>query len=166
LNALLIFPITSYTQQESQYAQYTVNTMLINPAYAGGRGRFAVLALYKNQWTGIREAPVTISLSIDSPLGRTGRSGIGVEFFKDEFGPSIQSKMAGNFSYIIPINQSIYFGFGIKAGFQDFYIDENKLAIYHYDGMVMEFRRELNPIIGAGGYIYGEKWYIGFSAPN
>lgn len=169
LYGLLFFGLLNFSmqaQQDSQYAQYLINTMTINPAYAGAQGRLTVLGLYRNQWTGMEGAPKTLNLSVDSPIGFTGRMGTGVEFTKDQIGPSDQSVFAANFSYILPVSRTLHFDFGIKAGIQSLRIDEERLNIYDYHNLDMDFRNRIMPMIGAGAYLYGSQWYIAVSTPN
>ena len=46
-------------QQDPQYSQYMLNTMIINPAFAGSRGVSSVGILHRSQWMGLDGAPTT-----------------------------------------------------------------------------------------------------------
>lgn len=154
-----------YAQQESQYSQYTYNTMRINPAYAGARGRLSVLGVYCNQWQGMKGAPETINFSVSSPLGEIGQMGGGIEFTNDRIGASQQNTIAGNFSYILPF-ENVYVSFGIKAGATSLTIDERKLNIYDEQNLSIDMSSRFMPTFGVGTYIYGQSWYVGLSTPN
>lgn len=155
-----------YAQQESQYTQYTYNTMSINPAYAGGRGRLSVLALYRNQWVGIDGAPQTLNVSGHSPLGNDGRVGVGAEFTNDKIGPTSFNIAAGNFSYVIPFSDDFQFSFGVKAGVINLNLDADKLNVYDQVGLDLGITNQMMPIFGVGTYFYGKNWYVGVSTPN
>lgn len=166
LIGILLCSESFYAQQESQYTQYTYNTMSINPAYTGGRGRLSVLALYRNQWVGIDGAPETLNISGHTPLGQTGRVGVGAEFTADKIGPTTSNIAAGNFSYVIPVSDEFQFSFGVKAGVIDFNLDPDKLNIYDQQGLDLGNTNRLMPILGIGSYFYGKSWYVGLSTPN
>lgn len=164
--ALMTSKTSLYAQQEAQYTQYIYNTMSFNPAYTGARGRLNVLGLYRNQWSGINGAPETFNLSIDSPVGRTGQVGIGAEFISDQIGPSKQSTVAGNFSYVIPFDNGFHLDFGIKAGMTTLDIDPGKLNIYDSSNVFLDLTNRTMPIFGVGAYLYARTWYLGISTPN
>ncbi len=153
-------------QQDSQYTQYIYNTMSINPAYTGGRGRLSVLAVYRQQWTGIPGAPQTLNVSAHSPVGKLGRIGLGVEFTSDKIGPASRTKMAGNFSYLIDFNRQFYISFGLKAGGRNLSLDPQKLHIYDEHNLSLKPRDTWEPLIGIGLYFYTKSWYLGLSTPN
>ncbi len=155
-----------YGQQESQYTQYMYNTMSFNPAYTAARGRLSILALYRNQWSGIEGAPKTFNLSIDGPAGRTDQVGLGAEFISDEIGPSKQSTIAANMSYVIPFENGFHLDFGIKGGVSMLKVDPNKLNIYDPNVPSFRLNNHTMPVFGVGAYFYMRDWYLGFSIPN
>lgn len=163
---ILSLPATTYGQQASEYTQYMYNTMSFNPAYTAARGRLSVLTLYRNQWSGIEGAPKTFNLSIDGPAGRTDQVGLGAEFISDEIGPSKQSTIAGNFSYVIPFENGFHLDFGIKGGVSMLKVDPNKLNIYDPNIPSFRLNNHTMPVLGVGAYFYMRDWYLGFSVPN
>ncbi|MFT4849690.1 MAG: type IX secretion system PorP/SprF family membrane protein, partial [Sediminicola sp.] len=48
-------------QQDPQYTQYMYNMNVVNPAYAGSKESLSITALYRNQWAGFDDAPVTFT---------------------------------------------------------------------------------------------------------
>ncbi|WP_370576682.1 PorP/SprF family type IX secretion system membrane protein, partial [Myroides sp. WP-1] len=82
LGLLACFSHPMQAQQDPQYTNYMYNHGNINPAYAGSREGLAVFGLYRTQWVGLEGAPKTATLSVDSPLGRSGL-GLGVNFTND-----------------------------------------------------------------------------------
>lgn len=153
-------------QQESQYTQYIYNTMTINPAFTGGRGRLSTMALYRNQWVGLEGAPQTLNIAAHSPLPSEQRVGLGVEFNHDKIGPATTNIVAGNFSYVIPISNEFQWSFGVKAGVTNLNLDPNKLNIYDENNLDLNINDRMMPIFGMGTYIYGKNWYLGLSTPN
>jgi len=162
----IFFYTDFYAQQESQYTQYIYNTMSINPAYTGGRGRLSMMALYRNQWVGLDGAPQTLNISGHSPLGSEARVGVGAEFSNDKIGPATTNIVAGNFSYVIPFGDKFHWSFGVKAGVTNLNLDPNKLNIYDQNNLDLKLNDQMMPMLGIGTYLYGRNWYLGISTPN
>lgn len=154
-------------QQDAQYTQYMHNTIVINPAYAGSRNVLSFNGTHRSQWQGLEGAPKTQTLSIHSPMSE--KVGLGLSIVRDEIGPAIESYVAGDFSYTLPLNNgNTMFSFGMKAGFHTLNVDFNKLVIYNPtdDLLHNNINNKISPIIGVGAYVYDEKWYVGISSPN
>ncbi|MCX2679308.1 type IX secretion system membrane protein PorP/SprF [Galbibacter sp. EGI 63066] len=155
---------TATAQQYPQYTQYMYNTMVLNSGYAGAN-RLEVGLLHRSQWTGLDGAPSIQSLTIG---GRGGeRIGLGFTLVNDNIGPSNQLDMNGVFSYSIPISYNTRLSFGMNVGIDILNVDWSKGE--YADPNDPNFNENLNnlrPIIGAGTYLYSDKWYLGLSTPN
>lgn len=152
-------------QQDPQYTQYMYNMNVVNPAYAGSKESISFTALYRNQWSGFDGAPVTYTFSAHGPA--TDRVGLGLSAIKDELGPISETNVYADFSYTLPLGETLKLALGLKAG-----------ATFHDVGLVdLELQDENDPFfsqdinstypnIGAGAFLYGENFYLGFSVPN
>ena len=92
-----------HAQLEPLYDQYLLNTLSINPAYAGSREALSVTLLHRNQWTGFEGSPKTISLAMHAPM-RNEKVGLGLLAVSDQRGISSSGIMTGNFAYRIEIS--------------------------------------------------------------
>jgi type IX secretion system PorP/SprF family membrane protein len=141
------------------------NTISFNPAYAGTRNVLSLNILHRSQWIGIEGAPTTQTFSLNFPIGKN--LGLGVSFYNDKIGPSSETIFSIDFSYQLQVSDETTFSFGIKGGVNNFNVDFNKLNIQ--DPTDLPFNNNINqfsPIIGVGGYLYTDKWYVGISSPN
>ena len=154
-----------YAQQDSQYTQYMYNTTSVNPAYAGTRGSLNIIGLYRNQWVGLDGAPETINFSLNSPIGIRG-VGLGLGFTSDKLGPSTESLVTADFSYSLQIANNLKISFGIKGGLSLFDLDPNKLMIFDPNDYNLTRENSTAPVVGAGFYLYADRWYLGVSTPN
>lgn len=152
-------------QQDSQYSQYMYNTMSMNPGYSGSRGSLSMIALYRNQWVGLDGAPETLNFGMHSPIGIQG-IGLGLGFTSDKIGPSSESIITADFSYTINFRRDLKLAFGIKGGYSLLDLDPNKLLIYDPNDYDLSQKSYASPTIGAGFYLYTNKWYLGLSTPN
>ncbi|NKI28432.1 type IX secretion system membrane protein PorP/SprF [Arenibacter sp. 6A1] len=156
-------------QQDAQYTQYMYNTLAVNPAYAGSRGVFSVVALHRSQWVGLDGAPKTQTLDINSPV--SNRVGLGLSVVHDEIGNGTNQDtyFDAAFSYSIPTSTTGKLAFGLKAGGHFLNIDYNKLRNYNPNVAPSEnnhIDKKFSPNIGAGVYYYTNRFYAGISVPN
>lgn len=164
---VVFYTITSHAQQDAQYTQYMYNTIVVNPAYAGSRHAMSVFAMHRTQWVGLDGAPVTNSLSINTPFNES-KVGLGLSFVNDKIGPSVENNIAVDFSYTIPVNYDYKLSFGLKASANLLDVDFTKLDYYPGSNPIFEnnIDNKFSPNIGVGFYLHSDNSYIGISAPN
>ncbi len=169
LFGILLMSVVSNAQQEAQYTQYMYNTANINPAYAGSRGCLSVLAMHRTQWVGLEGAPVTNTVTINTPLGFNERLGLGVSFVNDRLGPSDENSISIDLSYAIPTSEKFKLAFGIKGTANFFNVDFNKLKTFNQNDPLQKNRENIDnrfyPNVGAGVFWYSHRTYVGFSIP-
>jgi type IX secretion system PorP/SprF family membrane protein len=155
-----------YAQQDAQYTQYMYNTIVVNPAYAGSRDVMSVFALHRTQWVGLDGAPVTNSVSINTPINNSN-VGLGVSIVNDRIGPSDENNIAVDISYFIPTSERYKLSFGIKATANLLNVDFTKLHIYNPSDprYADNIDNKFSPNIGAGIYIHSDNTYFGLSVP-
>jgi type IX secretion system PorP/SprF family membrane protein len=162
---LLFTAFTGFAQQDAQYTQYMYNTININPAYAGSRGAMSIFAMHRTQWVGLDGAPVTNVASINTPLNNNNL-GLGVSFINDKIGPTNETTISADFSYTIPMSETLKLSFGVKATANLFNLDISKLNPSQPDPSIQNIDNEFSPNIGAGLYLHSDKGYVGISIPN
>ncbi|MDO8335238.1 MAG: type IX secretion system membrane protein PorP/SprF, partial [Candidatus Saccharibacteria bacterium] len=126
LFALMFTGVLTYAQQDAQFTQYMYNTINVNPAYAGSRGALSMFALHRTQWVGLDGAPVTNTVSINTPLNLSNL-GLGVSLINDKIGPTTENAISADLSYTIQTSETWKLSFGIKATANLFDLDASKL---------------------------------------
>ncbi len=155
-------------QQDILVSQYMFNPLLLNPAYAGSKEYMMATLLYRTQWTGWGKGhPETAIATLHGPLGLKPL-GWGLTLSHDHIGITDRTDAYASFAYHLKVAEKLKLGVGIKAG-GDFFTYNNKDAIY-WDPNDQAFTENKNsgfqPNIGAGAYLYSEKWYLGLSVPT
>ena len=170
LLVLLVVFLTSKlrAQQDPQFTHYMYNMSVINPAYATDNADVINLGgLYRAQWVGIKGAPTTQTFFAHKPLSK--RVEIGVSVVHDEIGNVVkENNIFADFAYVIPLNETTKLSFGLKAGVTLFNTDFNGF-VYTDPSIDPAFQNNISqtfPNIGAGTYLFGSNYYVGFSAPN
>jgi type IX secretion system PorP/SprF family membrane protein len=156
--------VLSYAQQDAQFTQYMYNTINVNPAYAGSRGALSMFALHRTQWVGLDGAPVTNTVSINTPLNNSNL-GLGVSLINDKIGPTTENSISADLSYTIQTSETWKLSFGVKATANLFDLDATKLTNVVPDPSLQNYSK-FSPNIGAGIYLHSDKAYVGFSVPN
>jgi len=165
LFALMFTGVVSYAQQDAQFTQYMYNTINVNPAYAGSRGALSMFALHRTQWVGLDGAPVTNTVSVNTPLNGSNL-GLGVSLINDKIGPTTENAISADLSYTIPTSETWKLSFGMKATANLFDLDASKLNPVNAADPSLQNYSKFSPNIGAGIYLHSDKAYVGFSVPN
>ncbi len=165
LFALMFTGVLSYAQQDAQFTQYMYNTININPAYAGSRGALSMFALHRTQWVGLDGAPVTNTVSINTPLNASNL-GLGISLVNDKIGPTTENAISADLSYSIQTSETWKLSFGIKATANLFDLDASKLNPVDATDPSLQNYSKFSPNIGAGAYWHSDKAYVGLSVPN
>lgn len=165
----VLISFQAFGQQDSQYTQYMYNTMSVNPAYAGSRGKLSAAILYRSQWIGIKGAPETQTFNVHSPIDEN--LGLGLSVVNDNIGNGTVSEtnIDLNLSYTIAVGEKQKMSFGLKAGGHILNINPTKLAGYQNFSEETDFQgidHKFSPNIGAGVYYHTQKFYAGISVPN
>jgi type IX secretion system PorP/SprF family membrane protein len=170
LLVLLVVFLTSklHAQQDPQFTHYMYNMSVINPAYATDNADVINLGgLYRAQWVGIKGAPTTQTFFAHKPLSK--RVEMGISVVHDEIGNVVrENNIFADFAYVIPLNESVKLSFGLKAGVTLFNTDFNGF-VYTDPTIDPAFQDNISktfPNIGAGTYLFGSNYYVGFSTPN
>jgi len=167
-NIFFFICLMSFAQQNSQFSQYMYNTMSINPAYAGTREIFSAIGVYRNQWVGIDGAPETFSFAAHAPIGGRSLANFGLDASSDRIGVSTQKSITVNFSYILPIGgkENTRLSWGVKGGLENLDININQLQVADINDPALYNASEFSPVVGIGGFLYTDNWYLGLSTPN
>ena len=161
----MVTGVLSYAQQDAQFTQYMYNTINVNPAYAGSRGALSMFAMHRTQWVGLDGAPVTNTVSLNTPLNESNL-GLGVSIINDEIGPTTENTISADLSYTIPTSETWKLSIGIKATANFFDLDATKLNPVDAADPSLQNYTSFSPNIGAGIYWHSDNAYLGFSIPN
>lgn len=163
--AFCLVTVTIYGQQRPQYTQYMYNTQTLNPGYTGTQGKLAASILYRSQWVGIDGSPETQSFSAHGLV--RDRIGVGLTLLNDNLGATNNFEVNANFAYHVKTGAATTLSFGLNAGLDILNVDYTKGNFQNeLDPTFQENLNEMRPIVGAGIFYYGEKWYMGASSNN
>jgi type IX secretion system PorP/SprF family membrane protein len=157
-------------QDEATFNHYTINPVLVNPAFTGNDDKYHVFGHYRTQWTGFPNAPQTYALSINGPLA--DKVGIGAMLVSEKFG--LTNRLRGQLSYAYHYKnekQGFQAGFGFSTEFHRTSIDNSVLTNGFYEAVDggVEAAIKNTTIFDAtvGGYVVlNKKITIHVASPN
>lgn len=165
---LVIAAKASFAQQDPMYTQYVFNTQTINPAYAGTWESLGFMALTRQQWVGWEGTPQTYTFSIQSPL-KNEKVALGLNVISDKLGHEKRFGVFGDYSYMVRVSEQSNLRMGIKGGLTSYSNNLQEYTLYPgvndplFQG---EIDNKLMPNFGVGAFLYGQKYYLGFSVPK
>lgn len=154
-------------QQRPQYTQYIFNNYLVNPAISGIENYTDIKIGYRQQWTGINDAPKTSfvsahwklgddylwrnSLSLpgndDDPMSRNymqnytsspSHHGMGVIAVLDEAGPISRLDASLTYAYHLQMNDQLNLSVGVAAGITRIGLDINALEFQNQSDQAVQ----------------------------
>lgn len=164
-----------FAQQTPVFANYSYNTVVINPAHAGYYEDTDVTFMNTGFFNTVEGSPKSMGLTVNAPL-RSKHMGLAAGIATDEIGVTTASSFFGAYSYKIFFDSEYGQGrwwaydpnilsFGISAGGTLYNEDLLSLGIENDP----EFQRNINafvPTIGVGLLYNKDHIYAGISAPN
>lgn len=158
-----------YGQMDPILTQYMFNMQPINPAYAGMWEKIGFSTLVRKQWAGINRSPLTQVISFHTPT-KNEKVGLGLNVVNDRFGLENKLSIFGDYAYELALTPQNRLRLGLKYGFMNY---KNPLSQYKLDPnneYDQAFAEDVDlvflPNFGVGGFLYGERFYVGLSIPR
>lgn len=166
---LLFVAVNCAAQQDAQYSQYIFNGIYINPAYAGYRERININASYRNQWTGIEDAPRSFSLAADALLPNE-RVGLSLILNAEQLGAQKNMAAFANYAYRLPLNEegTTKLALGIGLGVRQSSLNGDMLKPKDVgDNFIPSGTvKQILPDMNAGIFFSTPNMYLGASVNN
>ena len=160
----MMLSMVGYSQQDPIYTQYMFNELQVNPGYAGSRGVPAAVLLYRNQWTQLDGAPVTVTGSVHAPIEGTSFAG-GLNFMSDKLGVTRRNGFQLVGSYQLNLSSGSL-RLGLQTGLQFMSEDLNLLNIQNDQQFNSGGVKKAAPTFGYGAYYSNDRYYVGYSIPS
>jgi type IX secretion system PorP/SprF family membrane protein len=150
--ATMLFSHTLFAQLNPLGAQYFQNRYLANPAMAGIAEGARLNVGYRSQWNSIPGAPQNTSVTGDF---RSGKVGVGINFYKDQAGLLNRSKFVASYAYHLPLNdEEKQIHFGLSLGFQRERLNTDAIVGSQNDQTAMNFNDRETIFDGDFGLAY------------
>lgn len=158
-------------QQMTLQSQYMINKFSINPAFAGTQEGMPVHLSMRRQWYGIKEAPASQYLSMNTSI--IDGIGVGANIYNEVAGPTRRTGISIGTAYNLQLGgfgqNSSELSFGINLMLNQFALDKTKLETYLPDDPTINaaYGSQLLPDAGFGVYYHNsDKYFASVSATN
>lgn len=153
------------------FTQYLAdNDFVVSPTYAGIGDNLKIRANGLTQWVGIKNAPDNQSIYADVRIA--DRTGVGVSFYNDRNGNTIQSGGKISFAHhlVLDYYSKLYLSFGISYNLNNFRIDidnfQTTIQNPIIDPFVTDDRRTSNNNFDVGTLLRYKGAFLSFNANN
>lgn len=167
---LLLFTVMVKAQQYSPRTHFYENSLAYNPAISGTEEEIPIRLNFRQQWTGLEDAPYSQALSAHAFAGRN--VGLGLVLYNDVAGPSrntgMQASMARHFALDKESKRWLSFGLSMLLYQYKFDVERLKTDVPN-DPAVLALAKQnsrLTPDMSAGVYVNDDNGFVGLSCMN
>lgn len=189
-----VFPIWAKAQIKPQFTQYIYDAYLINPALTGIEDYTDLRLGFRDQWTGIPDAPKTFFFSIQTPIGNKNNHqtptsfsqnpegitwdenlehlsphhGLGIIALGDKSGPFTQINLEISYAYHLPLSNRTSLAVGFSARVFDLGLNVANLNVPNTSVMdpALKNSNRFYPDLNLGVWLYTSRYFIGSSLYN
>ena len=153
------------TKHYTPVNMYMMNTLLINPGYAGTKEAMSGSLMYGMSWVGMPGAGTLTAMSFDSPINwLKGRVALGGLATSSTYGVNTNTNIYGYYNYRIPIGQG-KLGLGLRAGVNNYSRNLTRADFRETDPLQVDESRWF-PNFGLGVFWFTADYYVGLSIPD
>ena len=134
---LLVFgtACAARAQKDPLFFQQSAHRILVNPATTGKGGDVNTALTLRQQWVGF-QGPTTTAMYTNCFV-RGIRSGFGLRWINDKFGPQQTNNIKFNYAYFIPFEEIAFLSFGIGMGVMNNTYSELGFFARDFDDLVL-----------------------------
>jgi len=181
-------------QIKPQFTQYIYNGLLLNPAITGIEDYTDLRFGFRDQWTGIQDAPKTFFFTVQTPLGNKNthqtptsfsqslegitneenleylspHHGIGFIAIGDKYGPFTQLNVDISYAYHIPLSNRTSLALGFSGGIYEVGLNTQSLVLP--SGILadpsVKSNNRIFPDLNLGLFLYNRRYFLGASISN
>ncbi len=165
IGALLLLSGGLFAQQEGVITNYMYHMNAYNPAYVGVDGETVVTTSFRQQWTGIKDAPSAEVVSFGTLIGNN--LGIGISVYNRRTFVENQTFTGIDFSYKLQMSEGTDLYLGLKAGGNFYSVNTSGLETYSVmaDPNISTISN-FSPNVGLGALLKNGKWYASLAVPR
>ena len=103
-------------QQDPKFSQNMFLSPYFNPGAVGSSDKICFLAAFRNQWTGLPDAPITTTFTAHMPFNLLGRKhGIGINLMNDNLAFNNDFLFSASYAFRIDVGKG-NLGIGVNVG--------------------------------------------------
>lgn len=158
-----------YAQDEAIFNHYTISPILVNPAAAGFNETYQLQFNTRAAWTGFADAPKTVAVRYNGPIGRT--FGLGIGILTESAAQLSRTQLHLDYAFRVSLNDDLKGAFGFFTRFERVGVDNGVTAANFYqagDALLEDLlngKGEFDAALGLMG-TYRENTFFGLTVNN
>lgn len=154
--------LSSNAQQQYVFTNFMLNDYYYNPAIAGSRDVSLANLVYRNQWAGFDDAPVSLMGNFYGSVKNEGQHGYGVSLISDKTGLTQNTGFYVNYAYHVKLNETIKLGLGVKPGYMQYRVRlyDAQLADEGDDVLTGNILSANAIDLSSGFHLYSDKFFV------
>ncbi len=155
-------------QNEALVTHYQVAPILVNPAYAGFKGTHQLFFNARTQWIAFPDAPKTVGVQYNGPIGNT--FGLGVGVMTESAARLTNFRVRLNYAFRFNLEETVKLSVGFSTEYKQMRLGNNILtqAIYDFDDIIngaVDGRQLFDASFGVFG-TFNDRTFVGLSFAN
>ncbi len=165
--AILGLKAALFSQELPQLNTYMFNQFIYNPASGGMyETDFNCNLTTKLQWAGVNGAPLTSFAWADHRFRKNSMSA-GLYMAYNRIGPNQFTEVAGNYTYILRLNNKWKLSFGLRAGYTSYTYGLSASDKVWEPGDQYAIAYQVDKAkFGGGAQLYSRNFYVGIGVPD
>ncbi len=158
----MLLSFATYSQQQYIFTNFMLNDYYYNPAIAGSKDVHTANLIYRNQWVGFDEAPVSLQGNFYGSIKNEGQHGYGLSIISDRTGLTQNTGFYVNYAYHVKLNETMKLGFGVKPGYMQYRVKlyDARLADQGDDILTGNVLAANAVDLSSGFNLYSEKFFV------
>lgn len=154
-------------QQVTMFSNFYDNQFFYNPAVAGAKYYGELRGVFRQQWQGIDDAPMTQYLGYQQGL-KEEPFGLGIIGFNDRAGQLTNMGALAALAYHLQLGQNLQISLGFSGGFSRWSIDQESARLQNsFDNTIMQANNaSVVPLLNLGLQLNYKGLYLGLSSPQ
>jgi type IX secretion system PorP/SprF family membrane protein len=165
----LLVPLSG--QQDPKFSQNMFMSSFYNPGAVGSADKICLLAAFRNQWTGLPDAPVTTTFTAHMPFNLFGRThGVGINLMNDRLGFTNDFLFSASYAYRMDLGMGkLGVGFNVGMANPSIEPDWNGAEVIQPEGdpsIPSGSGSGFGLDMGLGLYYHTDNMYVGLSTSH
>jgi len=164
--SILLVGCSFSAQQLTFNSQYMLNQYMINPAAAGQHLEAPIALSVRQQWAGMKGAPVTQFISFNGRITKKQNMALGAQLFNDVNGAFQNTGLQGTYAYHLKPSVSSKLSLGVSAILSQTTVDGTDFIVNDYSDATLlgTKQKSFAPDASAGIFYFTQTYFIGASA--
>ena len=126
-STLLFLTFTAFSQEETAYNFYHINSAIVNPAATAKNGGIDVFVNYRDQWSGLKGAPEHQYVGVKGSINKS--TSVGLIYNGYSNGMLRRNNISASYAYSFNVSETHLITLGLSGGMYSRSISKSSLSV-------------------------------------